>query len=274
MKPFSYHNHTVFCDGKSTVDEMVRSAIEHGCDAIGFSGHSLVSFDPDYCMPIEDITPYRAEVLAAREKYKDKINVFLGIEQDIESDASVYSDAYDYKIGSVHSVKKNGKDYSLDASAENFAYLVNEAYGGDIYTLCEDYFESLSHVYEVTGCDIVGHIDLVTKFNENGEFFDENNERYIAAAEKTIKKLVREGVIFEINTGAMSRGYRSVPYPSKRLLEIVAREGGRVTYSSDCHNADALTCGYEDSVALAKACGFKGFMKLIDGEFKLVLFDE
>ena len=253
---------------------MVLSAIAHGCDAIGFSGHSFVAPDPDYCMSIEKITEYCAEVRNAAEKYKDKIKVFLGIEQDIISDTALYDDEYDYKIGSVHSVFKNGKYCSVDASDENFSYIVNEVYGRDPYALCEDYFEELARVFEVTRCDIVGHIDLVTKFNEGGKYFDETNERYVAAAERAIKKLADDGVIFEINTGAISRGYRKSPYPARHLLEIVRREGGKVTYSSDCHAAENILCGYKDAVNLARECGFEGFMKLIDGKFRLVGFDD
>ena len=274
MKPFTYHNHTIFCDGKNTVEEMVLSAIEHGCDAIGFSGHSLVAFDHEYGIADEDIPKYRAEVLAAKEKYKDKINVFLGIEQDVASDKSTYADKYDYKIGSVHSVRKNGGDYSIDSNREGFERVVYDVYGGDVYTFCEDYFKSLETVYDVTKCDIVGHIDLVAKFNENGEYFDENNERYVEAAEKAIVKLARDGVIFEMNTGAISRGYRKTPYPARRFLEVIKREGGRITYSSDCHAAESIICGYDDAVKIAKECGFEGFMKLIDGEFRLVRFED
>ena len=274
MKPFTYHNHTTFCDGKNTVEEMVLSAIAHGCDSIGLSEHSFVSIDHTYGIFGDEISIYRSEVQAAKEKYKDKINVFLGIEQDVASDTSSYTDAYDYKIGSVHSVRKNGGDYSIDSKREDFEMVVYDIYGGDVYTFCEDYFKRLETVYDVTKCDIVGHIDLVAKFNENGEYFDENNERYVAAAEKAIKKLASDGVIFEMNTGAISRGYRKTPYPAKRLLEAIKREGGRITYSSDCHAAESILCGYEDAVKIAKECGFEGFMKLVNGEFKLVRFDD
>ena len=34
------HTHTVFCDGKNTVDEMVESAIKLGMKTLGFSGHA------------------------------------------------------------------------------------------------------------------------------------------------------------------------------------------------------------------------------------------
>ena len=273
MKPFTYHNHTVFCDGKSTVEEMVISAIAHGCDAIGFSAHSYTPFDSYYCMPVERIVEYRDSVRGCGEKYKDKINVYLGIEQDVESDAALYCDEYDYKIGSAHSIYKNGKFYSVDASEEQLLRMINELYGGDPYALCEDYFKELVKVCQIEDCQIVGHIDLITKFNEGGKIFDEQNPRYVAAAERAIGALAQKGLIFEINTGAMSRGYRRSPYPAKHLLEIVKREGGRVTYSSDCHAAKNILCGYEDACALAKECGFEGFMKLTGSEWKLSYFD-
>lgn len=273
MNPFTYHNHTAFCDGKSTVEEMVISAIEHGCDSIGFSAHSYTPFDSFYCMPTDKIAEYRKTVLECREKYKDKIEIYLGIEQDVESDPSLYNDSYDYKIGSAHNAVNNGNFYSVDWSPERTEATINNVYGGDPYALCEAYFEELCRVAELDDCQIVGHIDLVTKFNEGGCFFDEHHSRYVSAAERAIKLLAKKGFIFEINTGAMARGYRSAPYPAKHLLEMVKREGGRVTYSSDCHAAENILCGYEQATALAKECGFDGFMKLRKGEWTLVKFD-
>ena len=41
----NYHTHTTFCDGKSTVEEIVLSALAKGFDAIGFSGHGFTTFD-------------------------------------------------------------------------------------------------------------------------------------------------------------------------------------------------------------------------------------
>ena len=274
MRPYTYHNHTVFCDGNNTVEEMVLSAIAHGCDAIGFSGHSFTRVDSDYCMPLDKTEEYRAEVVRIAEKYKDKIKVLLGIEQDATSNPELFADGYEYKIGSVHSVGDGDQSYSVDASPEQFEWIANTLFGGDYYALCEDYFARVAEIYEKTGCDIVGHIDLVTKFNEGGVYFDESNERYVKAAERAIKKLAKEGAIFEINTGAISRGYRKEPYPSKRLMDIIYKEGGKVTYSSDCHAAEHIICGYEQAVELAKECGFEGFMKLGDDGFALVRFDD
>ena len=40
------HTHTTYCDGKSTPEQIVLSAIKHGFDSIGFSGHGYTDFDP------------------------------------------------------------------------------------------------------------------------------------------------------------------------------------------------------------------------------------
>ena len=61
----NFHTHTTFCDGKSTAEEVVRSAIEKGFTAIGFSGHGVTGFDPGYCL--KDIDGYRAEILRLQE---------------------------------------------------------------------------------------------------------------------------------------------------------------------------------------------------------------
>ena len=36
----NYHMHTVWCDGRNTVEEMIRAAIDRGFDEIGFSSHA------------------------------------------------------------------------------------------------------------------------------------------------------------------------------------------------------------------------------------------
>jgi len=118
MRYADFHVHTRFCDGANTVREMVESAIEKGLSAIGFSAHSYTFFDESYCMKKEQTEQYKAEVLACKEEYRDKIRVLLGIEQDLYSDMP--TDGYDYVIGSVHYLKKDGAYYSVDSSAEGF----------------------------------------------------------------------------------------------------------------------------------------------------------
>ena len=176
---FNFHTHTEFCDGKSTAEEMVLSSIQKGMTRLGFSGHSETPFDPDYCMNQESELKYRDEIFRLKEKYKDKIEIFCGIEQDYFSKVPAFE--YDYIIGSVHYVKKDGKFYSADRSREGFINDIQEDFDGDYYAYAEEYFELLKSVLEKTKGNIIGHFDLVTKYNEGEVLFSESHPRYINA---------------------------------------------------------------------------------------------
>ena len=148
----------------------------------------------------------------------------------------------------------------VDYSREAMEWAIGQLYGGDALALAEDYFEAVSHVFEKTGCQIIGHFDLLTKFDEQGEpLFDTSHPRYQAAADKALAALLPSGAVFEINTGAMSKGYRTSPYPSPAILKKIREGGGRITISSDCHAAGKLDWGFPEAIRLARGCGFSSF---------------
>ena len=104
---------------------------------------------------------------------------------------------------------------------------------------------------------IIGHIELVMKFNEARDLFDDADPRYLGPALDCAEVAARSGRLVEINSGAISRGYRTQPYPSAAMLRRIAECGGRIIFTSDCHNSDYLDCNFEQSAELARACGFK-----------------
>ena len=255
------HTHTTFCDGKSTAEEMVAAGLAAGLTAIGFTGHSFVENDST-TMDAAATAAYRAEVLRLRKAYAGRIDIFLGLEQD--SLSAPPEEVYDYKIGSVHFVRKDGQPLCVDDTEEELRRGVEELYGGDDLALVEDYYASVARMAEAE-CQIVGHFDLITKFNEGDRLFPTDHFRYRAAAMEALRVLCRRDVIFEINTGAMARGYRSAPYPSAELLREIRALGGRISITSDCHQAAALLCGFAEARELAKECGFRELMQF-DGQ--------
>ena len=128
----------------------------------------------------------------------------------------------------------------VDGSVETLVSAANKFFDGDIYCICEEYYRELEHVIEVTKGDIIGHFDLITKFNENGALFDESHPRYVAAWRKAADALLKTGKPFEINTGAISRGYRVTPYPSPDILAYLKAHGAKLFLSSDSHAAGTL----------------------------------
>lgn len=252
MIPSNYHTHTTFCHGADTPEELVQEAIRLGCPAIGLTSHSFTDFDDSYCMTKEGTEAYIAEVRALQEKYKDQIKIYLGVEQDFYSDDP--TDAYDYAIGSVHYVKKDGVYLSIDESKENQQNFVAKHYGGDWYAFAEDYFATVAQVYEKTGCQIIAHFDLLTKFNSDGDLFDTKHPRYLAAAEKALEALLKTPAALEVNYGAIARGYTQQPYPETWVLERWLKAGKPVCFSSDCHNRNQLLFGYDDYKTLIAQC--------------------
>ncbi len=251
------HTHTVYGDGKNTPEEMVLGALAAGCTSLGFSEHSPLPapIDPDgWTMAPEDVPTYRAEVLGLREKYRERLAIFLGLEQDLDSPPP--GDGYDYLIGSVHTVWADGVPLSVDEGRDSFVRAVGEHFGGDFLAFAEAYYGRVAQVAR-TGCQIVGHFDLVTKFNEGGALFDETDPRYRAAALSALEALPVKDLLFEINTGAMSRGCRTTPYPAPFLLRAICGRGGRICITSDCHSAGAVAFGFAQAQALARECGFR-----------------
>lgn len=262
----SLHTHTVFCDGKDTAEEMVRGAMAAGCRSLGFSGHSPLPFDDSWTMKEVDVPRYREEVLRLRRQYAGQIEILLGLEQEFFSPP--VGGGWDYRIGSVHCVEKDGEYLSVDAGAEDFRRDAVRHYGGDFLAYAADYYRLVAQVVRRTDCQIVGHFDLITKFNEGGRLFDEGERRYRAAALEALDALLETDAVFELNTGAMSRGYRTAPYPAPFLLRHICQRGGRITVTSDSHSRSTILYGYADAFALARSCGFRDYWVLSEGGFR------
>ena len=185
----------------------------------------------------------RQEVSALREQYAGKLDILCGVEQDYYSLEPTVP--YDYVIGSVHYLLAGGAFLPVDESPEQLRAGAEKAFGGDLYAFAEAYFETVGRVAEIPGCSVIGHFDLIAKFNEQTPLFDENHPRYVKAWQAAAEKLLRSGLPFELNTGAISRGYRSVPYPAPDILRWLASRGARFLLSSDSHAKETLRYDFE-----------------------------
>lgn len=257
-----YHVHTTLCDGKNSPEEVVLSAIDKGFTTIGFSGHSPL-YTEYWCMTEENEKVYKEKVKKLKEKYAGKIEILCGIEQDYYSEGT---EGYDYIIGSVHGIKVQGEMVYMDDTDDALRKGIDKHFGGDALNLAERYFELVSDIKNKTNADIIGHFDLLLKFNEKCPLFDTANPRYINAAKKAIDILSEQNVLFEVNTGAMQRGYRTTPYPEKQILSYIKEKGCDVIITGDCHDADYLGYGFNEALSLIKECGFERMAYLSEGK--------
>ncbi len=257
-----YHVHTNLCDGKNSPEEVVLSAIEKGFTTLGFSGHSPL-LSEYWCMTKENEQIYRSEIKRLKEKYLGKIEILCGIEQDYYSEKT---EGYDYIIGSVHGIKVQGEMVFMDDTDDALRKGIEKHFGGDPLSLAERYFELVSDVKNKTGADIIGHFDLLLKFNDTCPLFDTSHPRYINAAKKAIDILSKQNVLFEVNTGAMQRGYRNTPYPEAQMISYLREKGCDVIITGDCHDSAHLGYGFEDALRLIKECGFERMAYLSKGK--------
>ncbi len=252
------HTHTVYCDGENTVDQMVAGAVKLGMTTLGFSGHSPLDHEAGsgWSMSPEAFQSYKEDISAAREKYAGQIEILCGLELDYDSSPE-WGRGLDYTIGSVHQLMLGSDFCSVDNNPEEVDSIVERHFGGCYYSYCAAYYDKLSGVFERTGCDIIGHFDILTKFNEVFPRFDESDPRYTEPALSCLRKLQKTGAVFEINTGGIARGYRSTPYPAPWILREISRLGGNVILSSDAHSVSSLLHCLDKASQLAVNCGFK-----------------
>lgn len=242
----NFHTHTTFCDGKNTAEEMVISAIERGCTELGFSTHGHMDF-ADWSISLENTEKYKEEILRLKQKYSDKIKIYLGIEYDYFCDFP--TDDYDYVIGAVHYVEKNGEFLSVDHCPEVFCDAVEKHYNGDFLGFAADYYKLMGDLYNKTKCDIIAHFDLITKFNQSNALFDVGDPAYLKMTNDALDSLLETPAVFEVNTGAISRGYRKEPYPADFILDKIWARKKIPVISSDSHAASTVNFLIEETAA-------------------------
>lgn len=256
MRPrTNFHAHSTFCDGAESPESMVKAAISKGFTAFGISGHAGMDFETDWCMTDTGTAEFISEMVRLKKAYADKITLFTGVEQDYYS--SKPTGAFDYVIGSVHYIKNNDKFLLVDESEEKQRNAVALLYGGDFYAYTRDYFRTIADIGLKTRPDIIGHFDLIAKFNEGGRLFDEKDPRYLNPAQEALTAITEKHKLFEINTGGMYRVGKINPYPSPFLLKAIFARGGEIILSSDSHDGASIGYLFEEAAALAKSCGFK-----------------
>lgn len=260
------HTHTTYCDGKNTPEEIIVKSIEDGFDCIGFSGHTpMFGLNSKWAMSNNALQSYQKEISFLREKYKDKINVLCGIEMELN--LPIKSDDFDYVIGSIHFLLVNGELVEFDNSAEKVKWIIENYYNGNGLKYVEAYYNRLVEVFQNNKVDIVGHFDIIAKHSEKYNFFDTKSFQYRSLAIEALREVSKRCDVFEMNTGAIARGYRTSPYPSPFLLQELKRLGSKIIISSDCHDKNQLYCCFDDCIEILKANKIEEVFVLKNGSF-------
>ena len=265
--PQNLHTHTTFFDGIDDCESIVVQALKIGFTGIGFSEHSHMSYSKNNtAMTPEKAVLYQKEIARLKEKYKNRIDVFCGLEFDQYSDHDLTG--YDYIIGTNHCLKVGTDFLTFDRDWATVKGIIDNRFGGDGLQFAKEYYAQLAQLPQYGNFDIVGHFDIITKHCEKYPLFDEMDERYQKYALDCFYALKEKISIFEINTGAIARGYRTTPYPHAFLLREMAKAGVGFTLSSDCHNKEFLNYRFAETIEFCKSCGIKELQILTKRGFK------
>ena len=267
------HTHSTYCDGKSTVREMIGKAKELGFTSLGFSGHGEQGFDSNYAMDDGRELAYVQELRSLQQT--EDLRIWVGVEEDILAPELVkarHRKQLDYVLCSSHYVhnpdgtpaKMDGEWVAIDGRSAQMRQYVDRFMDGDGLAMVRHYYHTFCTALRAQRVDVIGHFDLIRKNAVKAKLFDENDPAYRRIALEALESIRGVGVL-EVNTGAMARGYMETPYPTLALLGAWREMGGEVTITSDCHRAEYLDFGFDTAMKLLCRAGYRRVLRLGSG---------
>lgn len=253
-----YHTHHERCGhAVGTLEQYVLRGIELGLGQLGLSDHMpLIHVDParyypEMAMPMDELPRYVEEVLALKQKYRDRIDIRLGLEGDyiegFESEIKAIVDAYpwDYVIGSVHFLGEwDVTDFRQTAGWE----------GRDPLDVYRTYYDAVGRAAETGFYDIVGHFDVIKRFGY-GPAPEQAAERE-AAENEALRRIADSGIAMELNASGLTKPCAEM-FPAEGLLRRALALGIPLTLGSDAHDPAKLSENLDKARAQLLALGVR-----------------
>jgi len=254
------HNHTTLCNhAQGTIDEYIQRAIELGIDIYGFTEHAPMDFDEKYRPSFLEMATYEQDVMNAKERYGDQIEILLGYEVDWlmgHMDERVLKADVDLLIGSVHFIDKWGFDNPefLDGWKSK-----------NVDEIWQAYFEAIEAMVKSGYFDVVGHLDLIKVF----KYLPKQDIRLLA--KPALKAIKETNMVLEINTAGLRKPVQEL-YPSSSLLQEAYALDIPITFGSDAHRPLDVGAGLEEAYQLARSIGYTHAVTFRNRQRELVKF--
>ena len=236
----NYHTHTARCGHAIGFDEeYVERAIEAGIKELGFSDHTPFKngSQPGIRMEYDKLDEYVASINALKEKYKDKIKIYCGLE------AEYYSEDKDYYYELLEKVDYLicGQHFSINKDKT----LIYNGYKKDNKEIVIDYVNRVIEAIESGLFKYIAHPDLIlNSYTIRDEFIEGQMRRICEAAERNkisleynlegIKKQIKLGVIGEEKF-----------YPYDYFWKIASEYQIDVILGADVHDPDDFLADHD-----------------------------
>ena len=270
----NYHTHSLFCDGSAEPEEYIVEAIKKNIISLGFSSHAPIPIENKWSMKYERLDEYRQTIRSLQEKYKNEIDIFLGLEIDYIPEVTTTFDEFrkkiqpDYVIGAVHLIKKKGIDalWFIDGPENNYHEGLIKIFNGDIRLAVTTYYNQLCEMLFTQKPDIIAHFDKVKMYNRN-KYFQEDEKWYLELIDKILNAIKQTGVIVEVNTRGIYKKKSDSLYPNIKILKECFSKKIPVTISADAHQPTELTAYFDETIQTLKDIGFKTTILFADGKW-------
>ena len=246
------HMHSTFShDSDASPEQMILGAIEKKLEMICFTDH----FDKDNMAwgeeDIFDPEKYFCVLSPLSEKYKDQIDVRIGVELGFQPHLGAYYHTFvekypfDFVIGSVHFA--GGYDI---AHGELFEEHSDE----EVYRLILE--ESLEDIKVMDDFDVLGHLDYMARYGKEKEKAY-SYQKFSEIIDEILKTLVAKGKGIELNMAGLKYGL-SFAHPCRDVLKRYRELGGEIiTVGSDGHKPEHIAYDFQKAADILTACGFK-----------------
>lgn len=265
MQKFSLHTHTLGFDGRNTEEEMLSKAQSLGWTHLGFSNHFIVhpkikdsvmfsyavkgGYDNIYSASFDEAVAKFAEHYKKIDALKKEtgIEILKGMEVDyfaepewrtnFEKSLNILKP--DYLIGSAHFIEYKGTLYN--------SHDVKNATSLEQKMLLHRYWQNERAAASSGLFDIMAHLDLFKKVGLG------QDKEWIEEEQKTVATVKNAGVKVELNTSYFK--FSDEPYPSRRIMKMLAAADIPVLLSDDAHASTQLGNHFTRAEEIAHECG-------------------
>lgn len=171
-----YHTHTIYSHGKGTIEDNVKVAISKGIETLGISDHGYDHLT--YGIKRKNIFKMKEEIDILNEKYKNQINLLLGIECNILDDKGNID--FDEKLKNVFDYVMAG--YHFGSKPRDIKGLINHANNYILKTEKAKEYNTKAAINAMKNNDIF----IITHPGDKGDIYIEEVAK---AAKKTNTRL-------------------------------------------------------------------------------------
>ena len=247
---YNFHSHTQYCDGRATMEDVVKEAIKQGFLHLGFSPHSPVPLKSPCNMSKDNVQSYLNEVNRLRLVYGDKINLYSSMEIDYINEQWCAKNDYfsslplDYRLSSIHFIPSMNDCESyidVDGAYDNFGKKVKTYFNGDIEFVVNQFYSQTLKMIEAGGFDLICHFDKIGNNASSYQQGIENEVWYQKLVRNVFDAIMDYQYIIEINTKAFDEFGRF--FPNQRYFKWIKDYNAPVLINSDVHFADKINSG-------------------------------